>query len=197
MADFNIIKGSTFSMPLQWEDDKVSWKPITGITKAAPCVITCPAHGVPEGWRVAVVSVKGMTQINAENDPPKDKDYHVATVLTADTIELNKVNALDFSAYTSGGSLRYFPPVDLTGYAARMTIKDKIGGTLLMSLTTENGGITIDNTAKTITLNISAADTAAIAWKKGVFDLEMVSSGGVVTKIVEATPITVSGEVTT
>ena len=67
MTDFTIVKGSTFSPSLQWEDDLVVWKPISAITKAAPCVITASLHGLPAGWRVAVQSVQGMKQINAQN----------------------------------------------------------------------------------------------------------------------------------
>ena len=157
--------------------------------------MTCVGHGAPDGWRVAIVSVKGMTQINAKNSPPRDSDYVVATVLTGDTLELNTVNAADYKAYTSAGYVQYNTPQDLTGYIARMDIKDKIGGTVLMSLTTENNRITLNNTTKTITLTISADDTAAITWKKGTYDLELESPTGVVTALMYGT-VAVTNEVT-
>ena len=56
--------------------------------------------------------------------------------------------------------------------------------------------IAIDTTGKTITLTISATDTAEIAWKRGVYDLEMVSSSGVVTAILTGS-VNVTREVTT
>jgi hypothetical protein len=136
-----------------------------------------------------------MTQINAST-PPKDSEYVVATVLTADTLELNTVNAAEYKAYTSGGYVQYNTPQDLTGYIARMSIKDKVGGTELMSLTTTNLRILIDNATKTIKLDIDAADTAAITWKKGVYDLEMESPAGVITALMFGT-VTVTNEVTT
>jgi hypothetical protein len=47
----------------------------------------------------------------------------------------------------------------------------------------------------TIDIVISATDTAAITWATGVYDLELVSSGGEVTRLIEG-KIKVSKEVT-
>jgi len=194
--DLVIEQGKTFTQVLRWEAPPILYKPITGITQTAPARVTCPGHDIPNGWRVAVVSVKGMTQINAATSPPKDKDYHPATVFDANTIELNAVNAAEFKAYTSGGYLQMNTPVDLIGFTARMSIKDRIGGTEIFRLDTTNGRITIDTATHLITLIISAADAAALQWKKGVYDLELVSGAGVVTALLAGT-VTVSKEVTT
>lgn len=201
--DFVIEQGKTFSQVIRWEAPPVAYKLITAITQTAPARITAAAHGIPSGWRVAVVSVKGMTQINAEASPPKDKDYHVATIIDVNTVELNDVNAADFKPYVSGGYLQYNTPVDLAGFTARIKIKDKVGGTVLAS--TEAGDTplniitaTVSNTDKTITLTISATLTAALSWVKGVYDLELVSPDAtpVVTALLTG-KITVSKEVTT
>lgn len=199
--DFVIEQGKTFSQVLRWEAPPIVYKAITAITQTAPVQITSTGHGIPGGWRVAVVSVKGMTAINAANSPPKEKDYHVATVIDANTISLNDVNAADYKAYTSGGYLQFNTPVDMTGYTARMQIKDKVGGTVLASTEAADTPkdiltVSIDNPNKTITLLVSATDTAAVTWKKGVYDLELVSSGGVVTALLTGT-ISVTKEVTT
>lgn len=193
--DLVIEQGKTYTQVLRWESLPIVYKPITGILQAAPARITAAGHGVPNGWRVAVVSVKGMTQINAESSPPKDKDYRIATVIDPNTVELNAVNAADYKAYVSGGYLQYNTPVSLAGFTARLSIKDKIGGTVLLSLTTENGGIVVDDTSKAITLSITAVASAALSWKKGVYDLEMVSPGGVVTALISG-EVTVVPEVT-
>ncbi len=194
--DFTIEQGKTFNPVLRWEAQPYIYKVITGITQAAPCEVTSVGHGIPDGWRVAVVSVKGMTQINAQNNPPKTSEYRKATVVDVDTIELNDVNSSDFKAYVSGGYLQMLTPVGMAGYTARMSVKDKVGGTELLSLTTENDGIVIDDTNKKIYMLISATDTAALTWVKGVYDLEMVSGDGVVTALLTG-KITVSKEVTT
>jgi hypothetical protein len=196
VQNLNIIKGKTFAQVLRWEASPIVYKPITGITQTAPAVVTCTGHGAPTGWRVAIVSVKGMTQINAASTPPKTSEYHQATVLSANTIELNTVNAADYKPYVSGGYVQYNTPVDLAGFTARMSIKDKVGGAELLRLDTTLSNITIDNTAKTIALTLAATVTAALTFTKAVYDLELVSATGVVTLLLSGA-VAVTNEVTT
>ena len=198
--DFVIQKGKTFSRILRWESLPLVYKAITGVTQAAPVVITAAGHGVPDGWRVAVVSVQGMRDLNAKvlskGAVPGASEFHKATVLTSATLALNDVNSLEFTAYTSGGTVIYYTPVDLASYTARMQIRNtETAATILFSLTTEDSRIAIDNTAKTITLTISAVDTAAITFAAGVFDLELVSPSGVVTQLLKGN-IVVEEEIT-
>lgn len=79
-------------------------------------------------------------------------------------------------------------PVDLTGYTARMQVRKTISSdTALLSLTTENGDIVLGGTAGTILIEVSDADTSAIPdnVKSGVYDLEMESASGIVTRLIE------------
>jgi hypothetical protein len=193
-----IRQGETFTRVIRWETPPYVYKQITGITQAAPCVITAVAHGLKTGWRAAVVSVRGMKELNAEHSPPRDSEYHQVTVLGNDTVALNEVNSSDYTTYSSGGYLQFYTPVNLTGYSARMTIKDRIGGTVLMTLTSgaPDNRIVIDTANNTITLSILPADTAALGFIKGVYDLEMVAGTGGVTTIFSGS-ITVAKEVTT
>jgi len=198
--DLTIKQGSTFTRVLRWESPPYLYKAITGITRGAPAVVTATGHSIPDGWRVAVVSVKGMTQINAKKAPPIDSDYVRATVIDANSVELNEVNSTDYGNYTSGGYLQLLTPVDLSGYTGRMKIKDKVGGTVLASTEVADTPadvitITLDNVGKTITVQIAADDTAAFTWTKGVYDLEMVSGTGVVTDLLQG-KVTVELEVT-
>jgi hypothetical protein len=194
--NLEVKKGKTFRQVIRWEDSPIVYKEITNITQAAPVVVTAVGHDLVDGWRAAIVSVKGMIEINAKNSPPKDSDYFIATPLDANTVEFNGINAADFARYKSGGYLQYNTPKDLTGYSARMTVKTKVGGTQLLSLTTVNGGILLDNTEKKITLFMSATDTADIDWKRGVYELELVSSGGDVVSF-GVKDISITEEVTT
>lgn len=179
-----IAQGKTFARTFRWAAKPFLYKAISAITKAAPARLTVTGHLIPSGWRVAVVSVLGMRQINAANDPPLQSEYRRATVVDANTIELNEVNASQFSTYTSGGYLQMYTPVDLTGFMVRMTIRDKVGGTALLELDSDElGGIALDNTAKTITITIDAETTAAMTWTSGVYEIEAESAGGVVSPI--------------
>lgn len=87
-------------------------------------------------------------------------------------------------------------PVDLTGYTARMQVRERHESqTVLLELTTANGGIQLGGASGTITLSMSATQTAALTWRRGVYDLELVSPAGVVTRLLEGVA-TVSPEVT-
>jgi hypothetical protein len=68
-------------------------------------------------------------------------------------------------------------------------------GSPVLTLTTENGKISLGGTAGTITLNLTATETAAITQSSLAYDLELVSAGGVVTRLVEG-QINLTPEVT-
>lgn len=87
-------------------------------------------------------------------------------------------------------------PVDLTGCTARMQIRGVIDDAApLVSLTTENGGITLGDDAGTIELYISDTDTADMAWTTGVYDLEVILANGDVRRLLFG-PVAVTQEVT-
>jgi hypothetical protein len=87
-------------------------------------------------------------------------------------------------------------PVDLTGYTARMQVRQSVSSTtVLLELTSADGEIVITPSTGTIVLNFPAATTAAITWRHGKYDLELESSTGIVTRLIEG-QIDVSPEVT-
>ena len=53
-------------------------------------------------------------------------------------------------------------PIDLTGYTARMDIVHKLSRKTALQLDTSAGGIVIDGVAGTITLQLSAVQTATL-----------------------------------
>ena len=188
--NFKLYQGSTFKEVLRWGSDTRVYKPITAISQNAPCVVESTAHGLPVGWGFQISNVKGMKEINS------DSDSYIATGTTTDTVTINAVNSVDYTAYTSGGVISYNQPVDLTGFTARMQLRNKVEDELpIVELTTENSGIVIDNVLKTIKIIISAAATAAFTFQTAVYSLELVSSGGEVTPFVNGT-ITLYKEVT-
>lgn len=191
-----ITQGKTFEQVMRWETEPFMFTAILGMSNTAPVRITTGTHGILDGWRVAVVDAGGMNELNAANNPPKTADFRRATVVDATHIEFNPLSAVNYGTWSSGGYLQWYTPHDLTGYTARLAIKDKVGGTVLLSLTTENAGIVIDDAAKTITLAITATATAALTWTTGVYDLELVSTTGVVTQLMYGA-VSVTKEVTT
>jgi len=87
-------------------------------------------------------------------------------------------------------------PYNLTGYTARMQVRaNTSSSTVITELTTENGRISLGGVAGTVNLNIPAANTALLTPGQYVYDLELVSGGGVVTRLLEGN-FKVSAEVT-
>jgi hypothetical protein len=78
-------------------------------------------------------------------------------------------------------------PVDLTGYTARMQIRQTINDpTTEAELTTENGRIELGGVDGTITLMIPADVTEDFAWNDpAVYDLELISGTGKVTRVLK------------
>ena len=107
------------------------------------------------------------------------------------TIEQGATLSLVLTYKDSAGNL-----VNLTGYTARMMLRSSFtAASNILSLTTENSRIALGGAAGTITLTISATDTAALsAPQSGVYDLELVS-GSTVTRLIQGT-FTVTPEAT-
>jgi hypothetical protein len=196
MTDLVIRQGATFQRVIRWQALPFIYKPIQSISNGAPTEIGCTGHGVPDGWPVAIVSVQGMVEINAKNTPPRLSNFIKSHSTGANTLELNSVNSSGFTPYVSGGFVQYYTPVDLTSYTAKLSVMDRTGGTVLFTLNSPTD-IVLDNTAKTITVTINAAVTAALAWTQGVYELELSSgaSPAVVTVILSG-DITVERDIT-
>lgn len=174
--NLKIYQGSTFRETLRWESSTKVYKAISSITKSAPVDIsTTLPHELPEGWRVKITNVAGMKEINS------DDKYHTVSSVLPGSFQINYINALGYTAYTSGGVIEYNAPVDLAGVTARMHIREKLESpTPLLTLTTENGGIIVDNVTKTISLFIDDVATSALTFTSAVYSLELVKSGDVI-----------------
>lgn len=86
--------------------------------------------------------------------------------------------------------------VDLSGWTARMQIREKVdAATVVLELTTENGGIEIDPLIGGITLVFQPSDTSGQSWRTGVYDVELIDIYGNVTRILYGS-VTLSPEVT-
>lgn len=70
-------------------------------------------------------------------------------------------------------------PRDLTDYTALLEIRAMAGDVSpLFTLSTTNGRILLGGAEGTVTLLISDTDTAAITWKRGVYDLTITAPLG-------------------
>lgn len=172
--NFKVYQGSTFKETFRWESNNVIYKPITAITKAAPAIVTSTAHGLPTGWRFKITNVVGMKEINSNDN------YYIATDVGANNITIGALNSIAYTEYVSGGVIEVYPPEDLSQYTARMQIRAKVGSeTVLLNLTTENGGIIMDTYLGTITILATPAQTELLTFSSAVYSLEMIKAGEV------------------
>ncbi len=184
--DLHIVQGSTLRDTLRLMQPRYEYRPITALG-GAPLRLTVD-HGLPGNWLAWVEGVSNMQGVNrSQRERP-----HRVIVIDADTLEINALSA--FGLNPTGGQLIYKPPVDLTGAKARMQIRAGLGGALLLELTTESDGLAITGPG-TLIRTLSAAQTAALTWTDGVYDLEVQFPDGTVQRYLQGA-VTVSREVT-
>jgi hypothetical protein len=88
-----------------------------------------------------------------------------------------------------------FEPYDLTDHTARMQVRRTIDSSaILVSLTTENGRISIGGQEGRIVLSMTDEVTSTIT-SSGVYDLEIIDGDGNVSRVIEGL-FTLSQEVT-
>lgn len=91
----------------------------------------------------------------------------------------------------SGGT-----PINLTGYTARMQVRRKYSDpVILLNFTTENGAIVLGGALGTIVVTGLATLTDDLPAKPCVYDLELISASGFVTRLIEGAA-TITPEVT-
>lgn len=78
-------------------------------------------------------------------------------------------------------------PVDLSGYSARLQIRANrlASSPALLSVSSAGGEITLGGAAGTIDVEVDALVTAALDFDQARWDLELTSSGGIVTTLIE------------
>lgn len=176
--NYKIYQGSTFQETFRWESETKVYVPIQSIAKSAPCVVTTTTpHNLPIGWRFRVVGAGGMKEINSTGE-----EYHLSTLTpTTTTIEINQVNSLAYNTYTSGGVVEFNMPVSLSGYAARMQIRETVDSTTVIhEATTQNSQIVLDNTTKTIQITMLANVTQNFTFSTAVYSLELYNGNNVI-----------------
>lgn len=80
----------------------------------------------------------------------------------------------------------FLDPIDLTGYTARMQIREKVkDATVLLNASTEAGTIILGGTDGMVQILLPDELTATLAVASGVYDLELESAGGYVYRFLE------------
>lgn len=180
--NLKLIQGSSFTQEIRWESNTKVYRAIASIQKSAPVEIsTIEAHGIPERWRVKISNVQGMKEINSD-------EYVVVSNVLPGSFQLNSINAIGYTMYTSGGVVEYNAPVSLAGYSARMQIRSSVSSeVVLLELTSADSEIVINDEEKVITINIPAVESMELDFKTAVYSLEMIGPTGNVVTLVNGT----------
>lgn len=87
-------------------------------------------------------------------------------------------------------------PLSIFGYTARMQVRENVPSpSILLELSTSNGKLVNGGANGQLTLTLTNVETSAIVWRSGVYDLELTSPGGIITRVMEGN-VTVGLEVT-
>jgi hypothetical protein len=191
--DFPIIQGATTVEGFNWYGGGKVCKPIATLTVGCPTTVGITGHGLPaeSPTPVYISHVQGATRANTVKNP-----VH-ATYIDASSFYLD-ADTVDQVYKANTGILTYFAPKDITGYTARMHIRENIDDAVeLLELTSAAGEITLSVPDARIVVTITAAVTELLTFDEAVYDLELVSNDlvPVVTRLVEGI-ITLHKEVT-
>lgn len=75
--------------------------------------------------------------------------------------------------------------INLNGYTGRMQMRKTVSDTTVLYEATTSDDIAIDGAAGNVTLTIPAATSTAWTFRRAVYDLEIVSGGGEVVRLVK------------
>ena len=181
VLDLTINQGETFTKAINWYGGGKVCKKIELLTPGCPTLITVSGHGLPSvsDTPVFIKHVKGATRANTEDNKPAVATYIDANTFFADVDTVQQTYTADT------GIITYFAPKDLTGYTARMHIREELDDTVTIHEMTTPTDITISTNDAKITMTISATDTAAFDFDRAVYDLELVDGSGIVTRLLE------------
>ena len=194
--DLDMEQGATFNYTFHWYAGGKFMAPIEEITVGYPTRIKVTAHGLPSVSDTPVI-LSGIITDGKDGSILNSHDTGIEEAIYIDADYFDMPQSTVGQEWCKGsGELTYHTPSDITGFTARMHIREKWHSiTPIVELTTENGGITLTVEDASIELTLLPAATALYTFNKAVYDIELISPGGEVTRIIEGT-ITLYKEVT-
>ena len=114
-------------------------------------------------------------------------------MITPGTYDITCFQGADYDktfSVSQGGTALNF-----TGYTSRMQVRDSADASAVLLSLTNGSGIVLGGTAGTIAVTVTNAQSAAIPAGSYAYDLELVSGGNQVTRLLQGA-FNVSGNVT-
>jgi len=172
----SVRKGASADIPLRLETGALSFAAISAMSKSAPLRVTATGHNIPDGWYVAIVDAQGMDELNAaDSNDISDSEFHRVTWIDGNTVDFDWISSAGFKTYTSGGYLAFYAPMSLSSYtSARMDIKTRVGGDVILALNTTDGTLEIDAATSTVWIRLPDDALDTVSARDYVFDIELV-----------------------
>lgn len=188
--DITINQGSTFDKTINWYGGGKVCKTIEAVSEGCPTLVTISSHGLPtvSDTPVFVDHVQGAKSLNTKGKAV------AATYVDTNSFYVN-VDTVG-ETWTSGtGLVTWYAAKDLTGWSARMDIRENINDTTTVVSLVSPTNITISTNDAGIRIIIAASVTEAFDFDMGVYDLELEDPSGFVVRLVEG-DVTLKKEVT-
>lgn len=194
--DLTITKGKTLAQSFGYHDEQLVYRNITAMPSKAPVRLTVTGHGVPDNWAVRIERTRAPAELNTP-----EGEYWTPLVVDADTLEFDQLDMVGAKAFAAPSVLVYPRPADLEGWKARMQIRDRIGGAVLLSFSSDpadqaDGTIEVDVANSAFVIGLDAGQTAAISWSSGTYDLEVIRPDGAVVAVIGPSRVVIAPEVT-
>lgn len=188
--NITIVQGATFDKTINWYGGGKVCKEIEAVSEGCPTLVTITNHGLPSvsDTPVFVDHVKGAKSLNSKGKAV------TATYVDANTFYVD-ADTVD-ETWTSGtGLVTWYAAKDLTGWSARMHIREDIDDVASIVELVSPTDITISTNDAGIRIVITATATAAFDFDNAVYDLELEDPSGFVVRLVEG-DVTFKKEVT-
>lgn len=151
---------------------------------------------VGNGTTVTFTAINGFTagqKVSINGVLPSQYNFQDVTIATASPTSFTVTNGAT-GTYISGGLAT--SPTNLNGYTAALQVRSlPASPTKVLDLTTSNGGIAITALEGRVSVHATAAQTGNIDAGVYVYDCEITSAGGIVTRLVQG-QVLISPQVT-
>jgi hypothetical protein len=192
--DIEIKQGSQYQDAFHWYGGGILCASIEDVTVGCPTIIKVTGHGLPAISETPIY-IRNVRGARALNTGSLECDMIKALYDDVDNFSV-KVDTGNQRYKAGSGSIEWYQPKDLTGWTARMQIREKIDDTApLVSLTSGAGDITISLPDARIVFIIATSVTEELDFVEGVYDLELVDPAGEAKTLLEG-KVTLRKEVT-
>jgi len=191
--DIEIKQGAQYQDAFHWYGGGKVCASIENVIVGCPTQITITGHTLPSVSKtpIRIRNVRGARDLNTGE---QDCDMVEATWIDANTFSVD-IDTGNQTYKAGSGSIEWFKPKVVTGYTARMQIREKLTDTVALVSLVSPADIVINVADAKITFTIDTTATTALDFIQGVYDLELVDPSGAATRLLQG-KVTLNKEVT-